>query len=216
MVSNPSSGGNPGALNLPGLVDPECRGSCTFTRTVTDQMGGGTWTASAVDFPAGVGVTVNPSNFTLANGASRSLSILVNVEGSGKVGEWIDGRVRLRSSGAPDQFLTVSVLYSGGDLPQEWFISDDRNGGWQGFELSGLAAMPDATFRSGGLQPPERTVQLLLQDSSNDNPYNGGSGVFTKWHNRRSAVAVRGDPRFDGHRPRSVRRPRRRRQRFPQ
>jgi len=180
--ANPAAGGDPGALNLPGLVEADCNGSCAFTRTVTDMMGGGSWTATAVDFPAGVNVSVTPSNFTLTNGASRTLSIGVDVTGSQAVGEWIDGRVRLRSTGMPDQFLTVSVFYSAGDLPGEWFIADARNGGWTSFQLSGLAAMPDATFLSGGLQAPKRRVETLSEDPSNGNPYNGGPGVFTEWH----------------------------------
>jgi len=181
-LANPSVGGNPGALNLPGLVDPACTGSCSFTRTVTDLMGGGSWTAVAVDFPPGVNVTVTPSNFNLTNGASRSLAIDLNLAGSQAVGEWIDGRVRLRSAGAPDQSLTVSVFYSGGNLPDQWFIADNRNGGWKNFQLFGLAAMPDATFRSGGLQAPVRRVETLPEDPSNGDPYNGGTGVFTQWH----------------------------------
>jgi subtilisin family serine protease len=183
MIANPATGGNPGALNLAGLVDAGCAETCSFTRTVTDQMGGGNWSATAVDFPAGVGVTVNPSNFSLANGASRALNIGLDLAGSGKVGEWMDGRIRLSAAGSPDQYLTVSAFYSGGDLPEEWHITDDRSGGWVMFNLSGLAAMPDATFRSGGLQPVARTVQVLPEDSSNQDPYNGGTGVFTKWHN---------------------------------
>lgn len=183
LQANPNAGGDPGALNLAGLVDPACKATCSFTRTVTDQMGGGNWSATAVDFPAGVGVTVNPANFNLANGASRALNIGLNLGGSGKVGEWVAGRVRLSAAGSPDQYLTASVFYSGGDLPAEWHIADDRNAGWQTFQLSGLAPMPDATFRSGGLKAASRTVQVLPEDPSNQDPYDGGSGVFTKWHN---------------------------------
>lgn len=183
LIANPAAGGDPGALNLAGLVNADCEETCSFTRTVTDQMGGGNWSATAIDFPAGVGVTVNPANFSLANGASRALTIGLDLAGSGKVGEWVDGRVRLSAAGAPDQYLTVSVFYSGGDLPAEWHITDDRSGGWVMFNLSGLAAMPDATFRSGGLQAPAQTTQLLVEDPSNQDPYDGGAGVFTKWHN---------------------------------
>ena len=180
--ANPASGGDPGALNLPGLVDADCAGGCSFTRSVTDLMGGGSWTATPIDFPQDVVVSVVPSSFTLANGASRSLTVDVDLAGSSRVGEWIDGRVRLSSAGAPDQFLTVTVFYSGGELPPEWFIADDRSGGWTAFELSGLAAMPDATLRSGGLQAPVRRVETLPEDPSNGDPYDGGSGVFTEWH----------------------------------
>ncbi len=180
--ANPAAGGDPGSLNLPGLVNSRCQGSCSFNRTVTDQMGGGSWAATAVDFPPGVGVTVTPSSFTLANGGSQALSVAVDLGTAAAIGEWVDGRVRLSAAGSPDQYLTVSVLAYGGDLPATWRITDDRDGGWQEFSLSGLVALPDATFRSGGLQPAERRVEVLVQDPTDDDPYDGGEGVFTQWH----------------------------------
>jgi hypothetical protein len=181
-LANPSVGGDPGELNLPGLVNAGCYRNCSFNRTVTDQMGGGSWTATAIDFPAGVNVTVNPSSFTLANAASQTLTVSVDVEPAGIVGEWVDGRVRLSAAGSPDQYLTVSVFADGGSLPDSWSVSDNRDGGWKALNLSGLVALPDATFTAGGLQPAERTVQVLLEDPTPSDPYDGGQGVFTKWH----------------------------------
>ena len=181
-LANPAVGGDPGSLNLPGLVNAGCYRNCSFNRTVTDQMGGGNWTANALDFPAGVSVSVNPSSFTLANGASQALSVSVDLDQAGIVGEWVDGRVRLSAAGSPDQYLTVSVFADGGSLPDSWSISDERDGGWKTLNLSGLVALPDATFRSGGLQPAERTAQVLVEDPTPSDPYDGGEGVFTQWH----------------------------------
>jgi len=180
--ADPRLGGDPMELNLPGLVNAKCVRNCTFERTVTDQMGGGDWTATALDFPPGVNVTIAPPTFELSNGGSQSVSITVDVEDADALGEWVDGRIELSAAGSPDQYLTVSVLSAGGDLPATWPINDDRDGGWTEFALSGLVALPDATFRSGGLQPAERTVEVLEQDPSDDDPYDGGAGVFTKWH----------------------------------
>jgi len=180
-AANPSTGGDPGNLNLPGLVRATCLRNCSFSRIVKDQMGGGDWTATAMDFPAGAGVTVTPPTFSLANGGSQTLTVHVDLEEAGIVGDWVDGRVRLSAAGSPDLYLTVSVFADGGDLPASWSITDDRDGGWSEFELSGLVAMPDATFHGGGLQPAERTTAVLVEDPSNDDPYDGGSGVFTHW-----------------------------------
>jgi subtilisin family serine protease len=178
--ANPAGGGRPKDLNLPGLVDSNCQGQCVFFRRVTDQAAGGDWTATAIDFPDGVGVTINPANFTLGSGQSRELEIVVDVSQYGEVGEWISGAVRLSASGAPDQLLTVSVLKDGGELPSQWHITDERNGGWKEFSLSGLVELPDATFTSGGLVKPGQEV--LVQDPTRDDPYDGGTGVFTTWH----------------------------------
>lgn len=182
LTANPSFGGSPRDLNLPGLVDSKCSNSCNFTRTMTDQAGGASWTATAVGFPAGVGVSVSPSSFVLPSGQSRNLQVNVDLTQSGIIGEWVSGSVRLSSPGKPDQFLTVSVYADGGELPESWSITDGRNGGWAAFNLSDLVAMPDATFTAGGLVKPQQTVRTLLQDQSESNPYDGGDGVFTTWH----------------------------------
>jgi subtilisin family serine protease len=178
--ANPAAGGQPRDLNLSGLVDSRCQGECSFVRRVTDQVGGGNWTATAVGFPNGVSAMVNPANFTLGNGQSRELEIDIDLSQFGRIGEWVSGSIRLSSGGLPDQFLTVSVKVNGGSLPVGWTLTDDRNGGWQELELSGLSAMPDATYSSGELIKPGKAN--LFQDPTDDDPYDGGVGVFTTWH----------------------------------
>jgi len=181
-IANPAGGGQPRDLNLPGLVNANCQTQCNFVREVTDQKGGGSWAATPTDFPAGVAVNVSPENFTVSNGQSRSLNVSVDLSQSGVVGEWVSGSIRLSSNGSPDQHLTVSVYADGGDLPEEVTISSDLNGGWQEVLLSGLVAMPEATFSSGGLVRPTTTDELLVQDPTDDDPYDGGDGTFTEWH----------------------------------
>lgn len=188
--ANPAIGGNPKNLNLFGLVDSACRGACSFTRTVTDQVGGGSWQAAAVGFPAGVGVTIQPGQFNLGNGTSRSLNIGIDMQGSGLVGQWVYGDIRLTASGRPEQRLTVAVYYDGGSLPSEWVVNSNLNGGWTERSLTGLAPMPDATFTSGGLVRPRVTTETLIQDPTavnpepeNEDPFDGGPGTFTVWHN---------------------------------
>ena len=182
ITANPSAGGEPGNLNLAGLVDASCRDNCRFTRTATDHMGGGNWTATPLDFPAGVTVTVTPANFTLGNGSSRELEIAIDLGSDSSIGEWVYGSIRLSAAGSSDQFLTVAVKPHAGDLPDSWTINDNRNGGWQEFVLSDLISLQDATYTSGGLVKPDRTTELLVEDPTRDDPYDGGEGVFTAWH----------------------------------
>lgn len=180
--ANPATGGNPKNLNLAGLVDSGCKSACSFTRKVTDQMGGGNWSATAVGFPSGVDVSISPSNFTLVNGGTRTLNINIDLTSANIFGKWVSGSVRLRANGSPDQFLTISVFSIGGDLPQSWSIADSRDGGWTEYNLTGLVPLADATFTAGGLTRQLQTTQKLTQDPSNDSPYDGGEGVFTAWH----------------------------------
>jgi len=197
-AANPATGGNPRNLNLSGLVNSACKGSCSFSRQVTDQKGGGNWTASPANFPAGTIVTITPSNFSLTNGASRALNIEINVTNANMIGKWVYGDIVLTSPGSAKQVLTAAVYSSGGTLPQGWNISDDRDTGSQEFSLNNLVALPDLTLKSGGLVAPTRTVKTIKEDPTssglesdkgrrnivqNDDPYDGGEGVFTVWHN---------------------------------
>jgi hypothetical protein len=126
--ANPALGGDPATLNLPSLVNANCAGSCSFTRTLTDQVGGGNWTATAEGFIQGVEVTVSPENFTLGDGQSQDLTLDLDLVSAGDIGDWFYGRIRLESAGRPDQLLTVAAQYNGGVLPSNWFITDNRNG----------------------------------------------------------------------------------------
>jgi subtilisin family serine protease len=192
IAADPSQGGDPKNLNLPGLVDTVCFESCTFQRTVTDLVGGASWSASVEGFADGGSVSITPNNFTLEKGASRLLTIEVNlpqpslvgaeVKVTDVVGTWVYADVRLTSAGLPDAVFPLAVFADGGELRTEWQINSDEISGWQEFALDELAAMPDATFTSGGLVIPTPTVKMLPQDPTEDNPYDGSEGLMTVWH----------------------------------
>ncbi|HSM69842.1 MAG TPA: hypothetical protein VK830_09015, partial [Xanthomonadales bacterium] len=138
--------------------------------------------AAPEGFPAGVEVTVTPSSFFLSSSGSRTLTITIDLSDAGVVGRWVYGSIRLSASGVPDAVMPTAVFATGGELPAEWQLSTDQNGGWQEFQLSDLTAMPQATFTSGGLVKPQLDSQFLVQDPTRDNPYGGGSGIMTVWH----------------------------------
>jgi len=181
-AANPRFGGNPKNLNLPGLVDSYCVNSCSFQRRVTDLAGGASWTASAEDLPDGVTVSISPNNFNLANGADRQLTIDVDVSNSGKLFNWMYGKVRLKSNGHPDAVFPLAVFYDTASLPSELSIETDKKSGWEELALSDFAYLPDATYTTGGLIKPTRTVELLPQDPSDDLVYDNNVGVMTVWH----------------------------------
>jgi subtilisin family serine protease len=181
-AANPLSGGVPKDLNLVGLVDSDCFASCSFTRTVTDLMGGGSWTVSTEGFPAGVDVTVTPSSFSLANGASRSLDIDLDLtDAPSKVGGWVYGNIVLSASGAPDARLTAAVFSAGGDLPNDWVINSSDDAGFDELVISGTVGMSDATYTAGGLIAPTLTTETIAQDPTDDEVYDGPAGIMTVW-----------------------------------
>ena len=181
-AANPATGGDPSSLNLPGMVNGSCQGKCSFSRTVTDHAGGGNWTVSAENFPAGVQVNIVPASFSLSSGGSQTLEIEFSLSPE-SIGEWAFGEILLTSPGLPEQHLTAAVSYYGGDLPSRWNINSDLDGGWKEFQLKLESAMPDATFSAGGLVKPDEFTETLIQDPSRDDPFDGGQGVMTRWFN---------------------------------
>ncbi|QSB13752.1 S8 family serine peptidase [Natronosporangium hydrolyticum] len=94
VAANPATGGDPRTLNLPAIVDQHCDQTCTFTREVTGVAGVSAGYAVESTAPAGVSITVEPAEFTLAPGASQRLEITVDVAGLVR-GDWLFGAVDL-------------------------------------------------------------------------------------------------------------------------
>lgn len=79
VAANPSIGGDPKTLNQPSMVNYECKGTCTWTRTVTSIASVDTTYTAAYDVPAGMTLTVDPATFTIAPGADQVLTITADV-----------------------------------------------------------------------------------------------------------------------------------------
>ncbi len=80
-------------LNLPSIGIGDLVGSQTITRTVTavyNNNGKKTFTVS-VDAPPGIDVSVSPSSFKLAKGASMSYEVTFTVTGAATLDEWAFG-----------------------------------------------------------------------------------------------------------------------------
>jgi len=81
LAANPDTGGDPKTLNQPSLVDYACRETCTWTRIVRSVLNESATYSASFSGPAGLSVTVNPSTFTIAPGATRLLTITADVSG---------------------------------------------------------------------------------------------------------------------------------------
>jgi subtilisin family serine protease len=111
LASNPATGGNPGALNLPSLQDNACALRCVWTRTVRSTLAQSvTWDAAVSGAPS-LGLTVSPASFTLAPGAAQTLTITAHV-GALPNGGWVFNQVVLtpRTAGIPAVRLPLAVL----------------------------------------------------------------------------------------------------------
>lgn len=172
--ANPATGGQPRALNLPALVDGRCFAACSFSRTVSDMGGGGTWTVEARI--EGGGLKVSPERFTLAEGASRELSFSYQVDAQQvRYNHWLQGEVRLRREGGgrPDVVLPVAIRPHGGNVPEVFEQVQALESGWMDLGLSGLAALPSARFSASDLIEPLQVAPVLAQDPTQEDPFDG-------------------------------------------
>jgi subtilisin family serine protease len=79
-AANPAIGGDPKTLNLPSFVDHSC-GVCSWERTLTGVADAPADYIAVIDAPEGMTVTVTPSEFTVAPGATVDIEVTVDASG---------------------------------------------------------------------------------------------------------------------------------------
>ncbi len=168
-AADPTLGGDPKTLNLASMANSQCLLECSFTRTAENVTGGSeTWTASVSGDPA---ITVTPSAFTLAGGATQSIEVDVNVDGL-DAGEWAFGEVVLTPTGAgPDIKLPLAVVPSTGVFPELVHIATRRDAGSQVLEDLTAIEITDLTVGVTGLAIGTQEILSLTEDPTNGDPY---------------------------------------------
>jgi subtilisin family serine protease len=159
--ANPATGGDLKELNTPSLVDSDCVFNCSWTRTLSGTTSTD-WTVTATT-PAGLNLNISPNSFSLAEGATRSISITANVTGL-PLGEWVFAEVVLTpdDSGVPVAHFPVAVMPVPMDAPE--FVSiqtDDTSGthtveGIRAIEITDLqstASLVEADTATGDFAP---------------------------------------------------------------
>lgn len=103
-AANPARGGDPATLNLASLTTADCQKRCMWTRTVQNtQPVAVTWSVTVSAGPQ-LQLTVIPTTFTLATGASQTIAITADVRGLA-TGVWAFGQISL----TPDRPETVDA-----------------------------------------------------------------------------------------------------------
>jgi subtilisin family serine protease len=180
-----SSSGSPASLNLPSLVFDGCSPVCpTLTRTVTDLVGGASY---SVSFTGPTGVTFTPvsPSFTVGAGASSALQFSARIDDPGLYGRWLYGSVRLaRVGGSADEALTLPVALRAPvtGLPGAQTRSVDSDRGFFDLAVPGLnLASPNARFAGTRLVGLTTTRYTLTADPTPSDRYdNLSNGVG--WH----------------------------------
>lgn len=177
LAANPSLGGDPGALNLPGVVSGACVATCTFTRTVR-ALGAGTWNVSV---EGEVGIQVTPNSFTLSEGEQRELQIEIS-RGTVRFGQWGAGSVVLTpvAGDFTTQRLPVGALIAAGEPPDPQSFIAESNRGRGEMTIDELVEIEELVLRTSSLLLPARRSPLLEQDPTPLSPFDTQAGTETQ------------------------------------
>jgi subtilisin family serine protease len=109
LAAEPALGGDPRTLNLPSLADDNCRGICSWRRTLNSTLDVlSTWSVSASG-ASGLNLTISPSSFALPPGGS--VTILVEADVRGMPGnQWSFDEVVLSSPSSSEIRLPVAAF----------------------------------------------------------------------------------------------------------
>jgi subtilisin family serine protease len=170
--ADPSLGGIPHDLNLPSLVEESCFEQCNLSRTVRDLAGGASWQVS-VNVPGAV-ITPDTTSFTLASNATRTINFGIDVRIAASVGHWVTGTVTLHpSSGGniPDTVMPVAIFASPGADQPAVALDVPSESGFHDIDMSGLVALPDASFAGTPLVPVTVKEASIHKDTTSSDPF---------------------------------------------
>ncbi|MDP9441142.1 MAG: S8 family serine peptidase [Actinomycetota bacterium] len=175
-AANPAAGGDPSALNLATLGQDDCKGRCTWTRSVTNARATTTRWRVTTSVPQGMALSVKPERFQLAPGESVTLTVTADVANL-PGGEWVFASVGLvpGTRGVADQHLTVAVLPGG--TPQEVDITATSTSGTHTEPVTTQVDIRDFTATVLGLQEGSVDQFQLTQDPTPLDPYDGVGGT---------------------------------------
>ena len=175
-AADPSTGGDPTTLNEASLANSGCEATCTWTRTVTSSLAASaTWSATTVK-PRNLGLTVTPSKFTLAPGASQTLTITADVSKAG-VGQWLQAEVQLSAgTAAPAAHLPVELFV--GKATSATIVTNSTAGS-QTIQVVSRVAIKSFDSRVWGLTKGTVKHLQMTQDSAPLLPYSSANTSVT-------------------------------------
>jgi len=180
--ANPDTGGDPSALNLPGLTDAECMGECSWSRIVQSTADFPvTWDVSA-NGGAAAYLSLSRTTFTLEPGGAQTITVNADVSGLFS-DEWIFGEISFTpdTSLLPVSRFPVAVRPVAGTSPvRSVEIRTRRNQGTyltEGFQ----SVKTDRLTANVYVGEPESVEISLPEDSAHDEVYdNFEDGVFVR------------------------------------
>ncbi len=177
-AADPALGGDTTSLNMASMAESECVLECSWTRTFTSTASGSvTWNVTA-SAGGGVNVTVSPTSFTIAPGATQAVTITADVE-SAASDTWHFGSVVLTPvEEVPAAHLPIAVQPTTGSLPDLVEITTSRDAG--SWLVNGLEAIEITDFHVdvSGLTKANLRDSFLKQDPTNGDAFDDLDQVF--------------------------------------
>jgi len=178
-AADPATGGDPKTLNLASLGNSQCLAECQWTRVVSStQSSSVEWTA-VITAPAGMTVSVTPSNFVLGAFAEQTITVTADVTGL-PFDAWAFGEFTLEPADMtiPAAHFPVAVKPTAGVVPGSVEFETRRNAGSVVVKDLESLAITDLTIENFGLVAGLMTTELLDQDPTNGDPYDTITGTF--------------------------------------
>ncbi|MFC1851730.1 S8 family serine peptidase [candidate division CSSED10-310 bacterium] len=166
--------GEPSQLNIASVATHACVETCQWKRIVKNGLNFDTSWSVSVTAPAGVSLTVTPVNFSLIPGGTQEILIDALVQNLAE-GEWGFGQLIFTESNdqASPCHLPVAIRPMASFLPEKIEISttsDSDSTTRYRFQARGIS---DLTVRITDLAPGDVTLQTLVSDPTNRDPFDG-------------------------------------------
>ncbi|KGK00394.1 S8 family serine peptidase [Thalassotalea sp. ND16A] len=171
IAANPNNGGDTRALNLPELVNFDCKDACTWVRTVKATVDG-TWNVEALTKELSVDLKVIPQQFTLKAGETQSVVVTAKILDSqtvtGNSEVEVQGQINLVpvSEDIPAAHWPVAMKYNHGTLPESVNIVAHRDS--DGYTLNNLRGASIVDFTARAYQPVAATVHTFSLEQDDD------------------------------------------------
>lgn len=166
LKSDPAKGGDPASLNLPSMAENTCVLSCSWQRTVRNPGPTTvTWNAAG-QAPATFQLAVTPTNFSLAPGASQTLTISADKAAATALNAWRFGQVVLTAdqAGIPAAHLPVAVNFTASKLPARLSLTSTGGTGSTSVPIKAGLAASQVTSKVNGLVPAVMNAGVIHQN----------------------------------------------------
>ncbi|HVM17379.1 MAG TPA: S8 family serine peptidase [Gaiellaceae bacterium] len=176
-AADPSAGGDPTALNLASLAASGCEGTCSWKRSVTSRAGVTTTWRAKTSGPRDLRLAVSPSSFTLAPGATQTITVTADVSKLA-LGQWLHAALVLEPGTSEIPAARMPIAIRTGELQSVDAESAGTTGSTKATVVSKVDVKDLQTVVSG-LTKGLVTNELLVQDPTPLDPYDSEVGTFT-------------------------------------